>query len=147
MYSGAPLQLTNQPKVIAINPFSPSQLSTPNFSLHNTYKTILLVMRKWELIKQSKPLKIKSKTLSNLFNEKYELKLGEFNNAIGTERVKALVYSAWCYDLIHGGSKQGILILLRRKCFHSFFIKLDFRLFSDKGLDSLSWLSLERQSK
>ena len=25
-----------------INPFSPSQLSTPNFSLHNTYKIRLL---------------------------------------------------------------------------------------------------------
>ena len=40
-------------------------------------------MRKWELIKQSKPLKIlKSKILSNLFNEKYGLKLGEFNNTV-----------------------------------------------------------------
>ena len=28
-------------------------------------------------IKQSKPLKIKNKIPSNLFNEKYELKLGE----------------------------------------------------------------------
>ena len=45
-------------------------------------------MRKWELIKQSKPLKIKSKILSNLLNEKYGLKLGEFNNTAGTERVK-----------------------------------------------------------
>ena len=33
---------------------------------------------------------IKSKILSNLFNEKYELKLGEFNNTTGTERVKVL---------------------------------------------------------
>ena len=35
-------------------------------------------MRRWELIKQSKLLKIKSKILINLFNEKYGLKLGEF---------------------------------------------------------------------
>ena len=33
------------------NPFSPSQLSTPNFSSHNTYKIRQLVMRNWELIK------------------------------------------------------------------------------------------------
>ena len=39
------------------------------------------------MIKQSK-LKIKSKILSNLFNEKYWLKLGEFNNTTGTERTK-----------------------------------------------------------
>ena len=45
-------------------------------------------MRKWELIKQSKLLKIKSKILSNLFNEKYKHKLGEFNNTTRTERVK-----------------------------------------------------------
>ena len=63
-----------------LNPFSPSPLSTLNFSLHNTYKIRHLVIRKWELIKQSKLLKIKNKILSNLFNEKYELKLGEFNN-------------------------------------------------------------------
>ena len=29
-----------------------------------------------------------SKFLSNLFNETYGLKLGEFNNTTGTERVK-----------------------------------------------------------
>ena len=45
-------------------------------------------MIKWELIKQSKLLKIKKKILSNLFNEKYGLKLGEFNKTTGTERVK-----------------------------------------------------------
>ena len=45
-------------------------------------------MRNGELIKQSKPMKIKSKILSNLFNEKYRHKLGEFNNTFGTERVK-----------------------------------------------------------
>ena len=43
-------------------------------------------MKNWELIKQSKLLKIKVKILSNLFNEKYVLKLGEFNNATGTGR-------------------------------------------------------------
>ena len=37
-----------------------------------------MVMRQCELIKQNKLLKIKSKILSNVFNEKYELKLGEF---------------------------------------------------------------------
>ena len=42
----------------------------------------------YELIKQSKLLKIKSQILSNLFNEKYGLKLGEFNNTSGVERVK-----------------------------------------------------------
>ena len=47
-------------------------------------------MRKCELIKQSKLLEIKSKILSNLFNEKYGIKLGEFNNTTGTERVKYL---------------------------------------------------------
>ena len=40
------------------------------------------------MIKQSKLLKIKSKIPTNLFNEKYGLKLGEFNNTTGTERVK-----------------------------------------------------------
>ena len=47
-------------------------------------------MRKCRLIKQSKLLKIKSKILSNLFNKKYGLKLGEFNTT-GTERVKIAV--------------------------------------------------------
>ena len=45
-------------------------------------------MRKFELMKQSKLLKIKTKIFSNLFNEKYGLKLGEFNITNGTERVK-----------------------------------------------------------
>ena len=45
-------------------------------------------MQKWELIQQGKPLKIKRKMLSNLFNGKYGLKLGKFNNTTGTERVK-----------------------------------------------------------
>ena len=44
-------------------------------------------MRKKELIKQSKLPKIESKILLNLFNEKYGLQLGEFNNTTGTERV------------------------------------------------------------
>ena len=52
-------------------------------------------MRKWKLIKQSKLLKIKSKILSNLFNEKYGLKLGEFNNITGTERVKISEDWSW----------------------------------------------------
>ena len=47
-----------------------------------------MVIKIGELIKQSKLLKIKSKFLSNLFNEKYELKMGEFNNTTGSERVK-----------------------------------------------------------
>ena len=37
-------------------------------------------MRNQELIKQRKLLKIKRKILSNLFNEKYGHKIGEFNN-------------------------------------------------------------------
>ena len=74
-----------------INPFSASQLSTTNFSLYNTLKIWHLVMRKWELIKQSKLLKIKSQILSNLFNEKYGLRLGEFKNTTGTERVNEYV--------------------------------------------------------
>ena len=38
---------------------------------------------------QTKPTtKIKSQILSNLFNEKYRLRLGEFKNTTGTERVK-----------------------------------------------------------
>ena len=47
-----------------------------------------MVMRKWELIIQNKLLKMKSKILSNLFNEKYGSKLGEFNSRTGNERVK-----------------------------------------------------------
>ena len=77
------------------NPFSASQLSTPNFSLYNTYKIWHLVMRKWELIKQSQILKIKSQILSNLFNEKYGLRLGEFKNTTGTERVKVWERGRW----------------------------------------------------
>ena len=39
-------------------------------------------MKKWELIKQSKLLNSNIKILSNLFNENYVLKLGEFSNTI-----------------------------------------------------------------
>ena len=46
-------------------------------------------MRNWELITQSELLRIKSKILLNLFDEKHGHKLGEFNNTTGTERVKA----------------------------------------------------------
>ena len=69
---------------------------TPNFSLHNTYKVWHLVMRKWDLIKQIKLLKIKTKILVILFVEKYGFKLGELNSTTGTERVK--VWAGWiCY--------------------------------------------------
>ena len=45
-------------------------------------------MRNWELINYGKVLKIKIKILLNLFNVKYGLKVGEFNNTLtGTERV------------------------------------------------------------
>ena len=74
--------------ITLLNPFSSSQLSAPNFSSLNTYKIGHLVKRKWEVIKQSKLLKIKNKILSNLFNGKYGLKLGEFDNTTGTEKVK-----------------------------------------------------------
>ena len=66
-----------------------SQLSKPNFSFHNTNKLRYLVMRKWGLMEQRKLLiRIKSEIRSKLFNEKYGLKLGEFNNTTWTERVK-----------------------------------------------------------
>ena len=42
---------------------------------------------KMRMDQQSK-LVIKSIILSNLFNGKYGLKLGEFNNTTGTERIK-----------------------------------------------------------
>ena len=52
------------------------------------------------MIKQGKLLKNKSKILSNLFNEKYRHKLGQFNNTTGTEgvkdRVKKRHNSAYC---------------------------------------------------
>ena len=40
------------------------------------------------IVKECKLLKIKNKILINLCNEKYELKLGEFDNATGTERAR-----------------------------------------------------------
>ena len=42
---------------------------------------------KIELIKQNQLLKIKSQILSIFFNEKYGLRLGEFKNTTGLERV------------------------------------------------------------
>ena len=71
--------------LISINSFSPNQLSTPNFSLHYAYKISHLVMRKCELIKQSKLLRIKDKILSNLFDKKCGLKLEELQ--IGLKRL------------------------------------------------------------
>ena len=82
------------------NHFSPSQYSTSNFALHNTLKIRHVVMRKWELIKQSKQLKIKSKIISNLFNEKYGLKLKEFNHITWTERIKATLYPKTIFSLL-----------------------------------------------
>ena len=64
------------------------------------------------MIKESKLLKIKSKILSNLFSEKYGLKLGEFNNITGTERVKevhALVY--WYFYTTVNNVTIQILVL------------------------------------
>ena len=43
------------------------------------------------MIKQSQLPKIKSQILSNLFNEKYGLRLGEFKNTTGTERVNLVL--------------------------------------------------------
>ena len=83
--------------VFATNPIRPSQLSTHNFSLHNKYNVRHLVLRNWELIKESKLLKIKSKILSNLLDEKYGHMLGEFNNITGTERVNHQYTSLLCY--------------------------------------------------
>ena len=57
-------------------------------------------MRKWELIKQSQLLKIKSQLLSNLFNEKYGLRLGEFKNTTGTERLNACGYPPEVYEIL-----------------------------------------------
>ena len=82
-------------KYSVVNPFSPTNLSSPNFSFHNTYKIRHLVMRKRELIKQSKLLTIESKILSNFSNKKYGLMLGEFNNTTGTERVKKATNEAF----------------------------------------------------
>ena len=45
IWDGLPVSLKNLNKH-HFNPFNPSQLSTPNFSLHNTYKIRYLVIRK-----------------------------------------------------------------------------------------------------
>ena len=55
------------------------------------------------MIKQSKLLKIKNKILPNLSNEKYWLKLKEFNNISGTERVNISI------EALHGHVTQGHL--------------------------------------
>ena len=79
IFTGLASRLTLSVPVSYQHPFSP----------HITqYKFRYLVMRKWELIKESKLLKIKIKILLNFFNEKYGLKFGEFNNTTGTKRVK-----------------------------------------------------------
>ena len=49
------------------------------------------------MIKHSKLLKIKSKILSNMFNEKYRLKFGEFNNTTGTENKQKQI---WIFKLL-----------------------------------------------
>ena len=86
-YKNRHLFLREAMALVFAYPFSPSHLSTPKFSLHNIYKIRPLVIRIWELIKQSILLKIKNKFLSNLYNEKYELKMGGFNNTTETKRV------------------------------------------------------------
>ena len=64
--------------------------STPNFSLNNTSKIRQLVIRKWELINERKLQEIKSKILSNLFNENYGLTLGVFNSTTGIKRANVV---------------------------------------------------------
>ena len=69
------------------------------------------------MIKQSKLLKIKSKILSNLFIEKYTLKLGEFHNTTGTRRVKVRLFisTSWswhCFDF----NQTGVLSLIIGLC-------------------------------
>ena len=46
------------------------------------------------MIKQSKQLEITNTIPSNLFNERYGLKLGEFSNTTGIERVNFAI----CFD-------------------------------------------------
>ena len=59
----------------------------PSFSLHNIRnKTYGNKKMSIDQTKQTTK-KIKSKIISNLFNEKYGLQLGELNNITGTERV------------------------------------------------------------
>ena len=73
-----------------------------------------MVMRTCELIKQSNQLKIKSKIISNLFNEKHRLKLGEFNNKTRTERVNSS-YDILC-SLLHFCYNFFISLLHLVKC-------------------------------
>ena len=63
-------------------------------------------MRNWELVKQSKQLKIKNKIPSNLFNEKYGLKLGEFKNTTGTERVNKSKLTNYNKTLVESKSQS-----------------------------------------
>ena len=65
---------------------------------------------KMRLIKQSQLLKIKSQIPSNLFNEKYGLRLGEFKNTTGTERINR--YHCMVSLLITTTSPLAILKLL-----------------------------------
>ena len=63
-------------------------------------------MRKQELINQSKLCKINNK-ISNLFNEKYGLKLGEFSN---TSRPERFIYiSVVFYDILGIFSVRSVL--------------------------------------
>ena len=128
-------------KVICnVNPFSASQLSTTNFSLYNTYKIWHLVMRKWELIKQSKLLKIKSQIISNLFNEKYGLRLGEFKNTTGTERVKKntepmMGFEPTTFRTPDGRSIHSILSIIGLK--RRYYVAIVIYLFISKPLPKL----------
>ena len=94
--------------IFELNPFSHSQISAPNFPICSTYKIRHLLMRKWRLIKWSKLLKIKSKITSNLFNKKFGLKLWEFNNTTGTERVSPTLISgqSWGIECRRPGFKS-----------------------------------------
>ena len=67
-------------------------------------------MRNYKLIKESKLLKIKSKILSNLLDEKYGHMLGEFNNITGAERVN-FVISHWLNSPCTPGSETLIFLL------------------------------------
>ena len=63
------------------------------------------------MIKQSKLLKINIKILSNLLNEKYGLKLGEFNYKAGTEGVNNLAVSI--YNMIN------LMVSFLLSCLHT----------------------------
>ena len=53
-----------------------------------------------DIDQRTKQLKSKSTILSNLFNEKYGLKLGEFQNTTGTERVNSFFKKTYIVYLI-----------------------------------------------